>query len=92
MPAMSTVGALPLWFFGRRLLIWTSWFYALVTGVSVGFMISVLEKKGFVVLAGSVVASQLIIMTAAFVLLSGYLSLFAARADRPGGEEKKGKG
>ncbi len=76
MPIMSTAGALPLFFLGRRLLLVTSWFYAVVTGLSVALMISVIEKSGFLVLALSITASQLIIMTAGWAFFSGYLLLF----------------
>ncbi len=86
MPLMSTVGALPFYFFGRRLVLLSSWFYAVVTGLSVALMISVLEKAAFTLLALSITASQLIIMTAGWVLFSGYLLLF----ERKGGKEREG--
>ncbi len=86
MPIMSTVGALPLYFFGRRYLLLSGWCYAVVTGVSVGLMISILEKAGFLILALSVTASQMIIMTVAFFLFEGYLFLFT------GGGARSGKG
>jgi uncharacterized membrane protein len=91
MPAMSTVGAVPMWLLGRRLLLLTSWFYAVVTGLSVALMISVIEKKGFWVLAGSVTASQLIIMTLGFAILSGYLYLFTGKVVETKKEEKSAK-
>ena len=81
MPVMSTVGALPFYFFGRRFLLVSGWFYAVVTGLSVALMISVLEKAAFTVLAVSVTASQLIIMTAGWALFSGYLLLFGREGD-----------
>ncbi|MBN2223537.1 MAG: QueT transporter family protein [Deltaproteobacteria bacterium] len=87
MPIMSTVGALPLFILGRRLLLVTSWFYGLVTGLSVAFMISIVEKSGFLVLALSITTSQVIIMTAGWLFFSGYLMLFEAgggRRDRDG--------
>jgi uncharacterized membrane protein len=91
MPIMSTIGAIPMWLLRRRLLLATSWFYAVVTGLSVALMISVLEKKGFWVLAGSVTASQMIIMTAGFALLSGYLYLFVGKADGKKKENEQAK-
>lgn len=84
MPVMSTVGALPLFFFGRRFLLATGWFYALVTGLSVALMISVIEGGGFAVLAVSITASQLIIMTGAWLFLSGWLMFFDRRTGGKG--------
>ena len=51
MPAMSTVGALPLFFLGRRLLLPAAMVYAVVTGLSVALMISVIEGAGFAAMA-----------------------------------------
>ncbi len=82
MPVMSTVGALPLYFLGRRFLLATSWFYAVVTGLSVAFMISIIEGSGFGVLAISITTSQVIIMTAGCLFLSGYLMLLDKGKER----------
>jgi uncharacterized membrane protein len=79
MPIMSTAGALPLFFLGRRFVLITAWFYAVVTGLSVALMISVIEKGGFTVLAVSITASQVIVMTIGWLLLSSYLMLFERR-------------
>jgi hypothetical protein len=51
----------------------------------------VIEKKGFWVLAGSVTASQLIIMTLGFAILSGYLYLFTGKVVETKKEEKSEK-
>ena len=72
MPLVSTLGALPLCFYGRRFLLGTSWFYAAVTAAGVGLMLSVILKKGFLVLTLPVLVSQTIIMTIAYFLLKGY--------------------
>jgi uncharacterized membrane protein len=88
MPAMSTVGALPLFFMGRRFVLAAGWFYAVVTGLSVALMISVIEGGGFAALAVSVTASQLIIMTIGWLLLSGYLMVFKSGGKGNGGEAR----
>jgi len=90
MPVMSTVGALPLFFFGKRFVLISGWFYAVVTGLSVALMISVLEKSGFGVLALSITASQLVIMTIGWALLSGWLMVFERRT--PGKKGPEGDG
>jgi uncharacterized membrane protein len=84
MPIMSAVGALPLFFLGRRLVLLSGWFYAVVTGLSVALMISVIENSGFLALALSVTASQLVIMTIGWLLLSGYLLMFEGRGSKKG--------
>ena len=75
MPIVSTIGALPIYFFRRRYLLATAWLYAVVTAAGVGFMLSVLLKKGFFVLATPVLVSQTIIMTIAYFLFKGYFIL-----------------
>jgi uncharacterized membrane protein len=87
MPIMSTVGALPLYFFGRRFLLATSWFYAVVTGLAVAFMISIIEGSGFAVLALSITTSQVIIMTAGWLFFSGYLMLLDKGKEHKGRKE-----
>jgi len=72
MPLVSAVGAIPLAVFGRRYLLVTSWFYAVVTAAGVGLMLSVILEKGYIVLTVPVLVSQIIIMTIAFFLLKGY--------------------
>ena len=75
MPLVSFLGALPIYFFKRRFLLGTVWFYAVVTATGVGLMLSVLLKKGFLVLTFPVLASQTIIMTLAYFLFKGYFIL-----------------
>jgi uncharacterized membrane protein len=75
MPLVSTLGALPIYFFKRRYLLATAWLYAVVTAVGVGFMLSVLLQKGFLVLTLPVLVSQTIIMTLAYFLYKGYFIL-----------------
>ncbi|MBN1572979.1 MAG: QueT transporter family protein [Deltaproteobacteria bacterium] len=72
MPLVSTVGAIPMAVFGRRYLLFTSWFYAVVTAAGVGLMLSVILEKGYIVLTVPVLVSQMIIMTIAFFMLKGY--------------------
>ena len=85
---MSSRGCAPLFFLGRRLVLAAGWFYAVVTGLSVALMISVIREAGFVALAVSVTASQLIIMTIGWLLLSGYLMVFTSGAKGKGGEAR----
>ena len=73
MPLVSMLGALPMYILRTRWLLFSSWAYAVVTAVGVGLMLSVLTEKGFFILFGSVLASQLIIMTVAFCVFLGYL-------------------
>lgn len=73
MPLVSMLGALPMYILGTRWLLFSSWAYAIVTAVGVGLMLSVLTEKGFFILFGSVLASQLIIMTLSFCVFRGYL-------------------
>ena len=73
MPLVSMLGALPMYILRTRWLLFSCWAYALVTAVGVGIMLSVLTEKGFFILFGSVLASQLIIMTIAFFAFRGYL-------------------
>jgi len=86
MPIMSTIGALPIFFFGRRFLLVTSWFYGVVTGLSVAFMIAIVEKSGFAILALSITTSQVIIMTAGWLFFSGYVMLQDRGKERHGRE------
>jgi hypothetical protein len=72
MPVVSMLGALPMYFLRTRWLLFSSWAYASVTAVGVGLMLTVLTEKGFFVLFGSVLGSQLIIMTIAFFMFRGY--------------------
>ncbi len=84
MPVMSTVGALPLFFLGRRFVLPACWFYAVVTGLSVALMISVVENAGFAVLALTITTSQVLIMTAGFLFFSGYLLLLGGKKEGAG--------
>jgi uncharacterized membrane protein len=72
MPLVSAVGAVPLAVFGRRYLLVTSWFYAVVTAAGVGLMLSVILEKGYIALTVPVLISQLTIMTIAFFIFKGY--------------------
>lgn len=81
MPLVSMLGALPMYILRTRWLLFSSWAYAIVTSVGVGFMLSVLTEKGFLILFGSVLASQLIIMTLSFCVFRGYL--MAKRRKKP---------
>ena len=73
MPLVSMLGAMPMYILRARWLLFSSWVYAFVTAVGVGLMLSVLMEKGFFVLFGSVLGSQLIIMTFAYCAFRGYL-------------------
>lgn len=82
MPIVSTLGALPMFFFGRRYLLITSWTYGIVTGAGVGLMLTVLLAMpdfGYLTIAAFITTSQLIIMTAAYILLRNYFWLFEKR-------------
>ncbi|MBN1881853.1 MAG: QueT transporter family protein [Deltaproteobacteria bacterium] len=92
MPLVSMIGALPMYILRTRWLLFSSWAYAFITAVGVGIMLSVLVEKGFLVMFGPVLASQLIIMTIAFFVFRGYL--LAAVRKKPhdgtnGGREEK---
>jgi uncharacterized membrane protein len=84
MPLISMAGALPMYLLRTKWLLLSSWAYAAVTAVGVGVMLSVLMEKGFFILFGSVLASQLIIMTLAFFALRGYLVSVERRRGRDG--------
>ena len=72
MPMVSMLGTVPMYILRTRWILFSSWAYAFVTAVGVGLMLSVLTEKGFIILFGSVLGSQLIIMTLAFGALRGY--------------------
>lgn len=76
MPLVSTLGAVPLALLKRRYLLFTSWIYAVVTAAGVGLMLSVLMKKGYLVMTAPVLLSQLAIMTIAFFLFKGCFFLY----------------
>jgi uncharacterized membrane protein len=76
MPLVSTAAALPLFFFKKRYMLFSAWFYAVVTALGVGLMISVLSDINYFVVTPSVLASQLIIMTLAFFIEKGCLVFF----------------
>ena len=79
MPVVSTIGALPMFFFGKRYLLVTSWIYGIVTGVGVGLMLTVLAALpdfGYLAITSFVTTSQLIIMTLAFFVFRNYFRFF----------------
>jgi uncharacterized membrane protein len=79
MPVVSTIGALPMFFLGKRYLLVTSWIYGIVTGVGVGLMLTVLAalpEFGYLAITSFVTTSQLIIMTLAFFLFRNYFRFF----------------
>jgi len=82
MPLVSMLGVLPMYILRKRWLLISSWAYALVTAVGVGLMLSVLTEKGFFILFGSVLGSQLIIMTLAFFAFRGYLMTTGKKEQR----------
>lgn len=77
MPVVSTIAALPIWFFYHRFsspfmkfctLTISSWSYAIITALGVGFMISVITKTPFWINTTPVLISQITIMTISAVL------------------------
>jgi hypothetical protein len=79
MPAVSTIGALPMFFFGKRYLLVTSWIYGIVTGAAVGLMLTVLAALpdfGYLAVTSFVTTSQLIIMTLAYFAFRNYFKFF----------------
>lgn len=83
MPLTDMAGGLLAWFIYR--LLRRRWpvvplaIYAITTSLSVGLMLTMLGEGGFSVLAGSVAASELVILIAGYPLITGIIRLLRSR-------------
>lgn len=83
MPLTDIAGGLLAWWLYRllqpRLPVIPLAVYAITTSLSVGLMLTVLGAGGFWVLAGSVAASELVILIAGYPLIAGMIRLLRSR-------------